>query len=434
MEYQPLLLIYGLPLLVAACLYILLKHRASSRAAAIYEDARQAGLTEPPSLHPVVDPALCCGSAACVAACPEGNVIGIIKGKAQLIDPTLCIGHGACAAACPTHAIQLVFGTKTRGIELPLVTPEFETTIPGIFVAGELGGMGLIRNAVNQGQQAIEAIHRLRDKAQGDMLDVLIVGAGPAGLSASLAAKSLNMRFRTIEQEHMGGTIAHYPRGKVVMTKPAILPIVGQTRFSEISKERLLEFWTRAIETADLTISYDEELKTIVPDQGGFVVETSKGKHHTRSVLLAIGRRGSPRKLGVPGEDLPKVVYRLEAPEQFDNQDVMVVGGGDSALEAAASLAEETRAHVCLSYRGDAFQRARKKNRDRVLAAEASGRLKILLQSNVTEIRPGGVTLEQGGELLRIRNDAVVVCAGGILPTGLLKSMGIEVVTKYGEP
>ncbi|MEZ6002258.1 NAD(P)-binding domain-containing protein [Hyphomonas sp.] len=434
MDLLPSLLVYGIPFVLAAGSYLFFKQRASSRAAAIYQEAREAGLTEPTSLHPVIDPALCCGSAACVAACPEGDVIGIIRGKAQLIDPTLCIGHGACAAACPTKAITLVFGTKTRGVELPLVSPDFETSVPGIFVAGELGGMGLIRNAVNQGQQAVNAIHRLRGQASGGMLDLVIVGAGPAGLSASLAAKSLGMRFTTIEQEKMGGTIAHYPRGKVVMTKPAILPIVGPTRFSEISKEGLLEFWSDAISKADLNIEYDQNLVAIREQSGGFLVETSKVTIEARSVLLTIGRRGTPRKLDVPGEHLPKVVYRLETPEQFAGKDILVVGGGDSALEAAASLVEETSARVHLSYRGDAFQRARRKNRERITSAEESGRLKVLLQSNLIEIQPDTVILDQSGDLHELTNDAIIVCAGGVLPTGLLRDMGVTVVTKYGEP
>ncbi|MEZ5946909.1 MAG: NAD(P)-binding domain-containing protein [Hyphomonas sp.] len=434
MDFQATLLVYAPPFLLAAGIYLLLKHKSSSRASAIYRDAKEAGLTEPPSLHPHIDPALCCGSAACVSACPEGNVIGIIRGKAQLIDPTLCIGHGACAASCPTGAITLVYGTKTRGVELPLVSPEFETSVPGIFIAGELGGMGLIRNAVNQGQQAVNAVNRLRDRGTKDELDLLIVGAGPAGLSASLAAKSLGMRFATIEQEKMGGTIAHFPRGKVVMTRPAILPIIGATRFTEISKEGLLDFWSNAIARADLSISYGERLQAIRQTGAGFAVETTSGTYRTRSVLLAIGRRGTPRKLGVDGEDLSKVVYRLEAPEQFDNQHVLVVGGGDSALEAAASLVEETDAKVILSYRGEAFQRARRRNRERVEAAQATNKLKILLNSNLLEITPDAITLESGDFQKKFRNDAVIVCAGGVLPTALLREIGVTVVTKYGEP
>jgi len=148
--------------------------------------------------------------------------------------------------------------------------------------------------------------------------------------------------------------------------------------------------------------------------------------------LLAIGRRGTPRKLGVPGEDLSKVVYRLIDPEQYSGQHVLVVGGGDSALEAAASIAELGNTHVVLSYRGDAFGRAKQANRARVTAASQSGSLRVMLNSNVKQIVDDAVTIEQSGEVHRVRNDAIVVSAGGILPSDFLRSVGIHVETKYG--
>ena len=434
MESPELLLIYAVPFILGAGLYAFFRIRSSRRAATVFAEASEAGLTEPPSLHPHIDLALCCGAAACVAACPEGDVIGVINGKARLIDPTACIGHGACAAACPTNAITLVFGTKTRGVELPVVSPDFQTNLPGLFVAGELGGMGLIRNAVSQGQQAVEAIDRIRSRAKDDMLDLIIVGAGPAGLSASLTAKARSMRFVTLEQETAGGTIAHFPRGKIVMTKPAILPIIGPMKFSEISKEAFLEFWNGAIRQAELPIEFDVKLEALEQMENGFEVMTSAGRRTARSVLLAIGRRGTPRKLDVPGEDMPKVVYRLDDPSQFSGQRVLVIGGGDSALEAAATLAEETTAIVDLSYRGDAFQRARRRNRDRIDLLSSKGRMTTHLRSSVKSIRSGSATLRTMQGQIELENDAVIVCAGGILPTNLLKTMGVEVVTKYGEP
>lgn len=435
MYSMSLVLVYAAPLMVGSSLYLVARHRRSRAASAILAESVEAGLVEPPSLHPHIDPALCCGAGACAKACPEKNVIGIINGKAHLIDPSACIGHGACAAACPTQAITLVFGTKTRGVELPMVTPTFQTNLPGLFIAGELGGMGLIRNAISQGQQAVEAIGSLRGKASGEMLDLVIVGAGPAGLSASLTAKSLGLRFTTIEQESIGGMIAHFPRGKVVMTKPAVLPIIGPMNFSEISKEKLLDFWHDAIARAGISIHHNIRMEGVVPFEGGLEVVTTAGRLKARSVLLAIGRRGSPRKLGVPGEDLSKVVYRLDDPSQFRGRRVLVVGGGDSALEAAASIAEETSTVVDLSYRGDAFQRARRRNRDRVASLTQAGRIATHLGSEVLRISDGSAVLKAScGRQFDVANDAVIICAGGVLPTGLLKSMGVEVVTKYGEP
>jgi thioredoxin reductase/NAD-dependent dihydropyrimidine dehydrogenase PreA subunit len=426
-------LVYLVPFGASLAAYAWFRGRSSKRAQAVRAEALEAGLTEPASLHPAIDLALCCGSAACVAACPEKTVIGIIDGKAQLIDPTACIGHGACAVACPTQAITLVFGTETRGVDLPLVSPSFETNVPGLFIAGELGGMGLIRNAIEQGKQAVDAIAALPGLGRPDMLDLLIVGAGPAGFSASLAAKEKGLRFRTIEQDSFGGTVSHFPRGKLVMTRPAKLPIIGAVKFKEISKEALLEFWTSVRSQAGIDIHYEERFEGMVPTRGGFIAMTTSGRHPTRAILLAIGRRGTPRQLGVRGEDLSKVVYRLVDPEQFAGRRVLVVGGGDSALEAAATLAEETDAVVCLSYRGDAFQRARRRNRDRIDAAERSGRLAVYLNSEVRLIDKDRVVLSAPSGEMVLGNDAVIICAGGVLPTPFLHSLGVATLTKRGE-
>ncbi len=425
-------LVYIVPFVLGLMLFAMTRRRANRRANRTWEESKEAGLTEPTSLHPHIDLSLCCGSGACVTACPEHTVIGLVDGKAQVVDPTACIGHGACAAACPTQAITLVFGTEKRGVELPTVSPTFETNVPGLFIAGELGGMGLIRNAISQGVQAMDSIAKLPGLRRNDRLDVLIVGAGPSGFAASLAAKEKGLRSLTIEQETFGGTVSHFPRGKLVMTAPAKLPIIGQMKFREVSKETLMAFWKDARDQADLAMSYEEQLTGIERDGDGFIVKTSKGTHRTRAVLLCIGRRGSPRKLGVPGEDQSKVLYRLSDPEQFASQRVLVVGGGDSALEAAATIAEETNAIVDLSYRSEAFARAKRKNRTRVDAAAASGRLTVRLASQITSISKASVQLKTASGPIELPNDAIIVCAGGVLPTDFLKSVGIQTTTKFG--
>jgi thioredoxin reductase (NADPH) len=388
------------------------------------------GLLEPVSLHPLIDTDLCIGSGACVAACPEGDVLGLIKGKSVLINPTHCIGHGACHASCPVNAITLVFGTEKRGIDIPYVSPTFETNVPGIFIAGELGGMGLIRNTIEQGRQAIEAIRKL--KPSGTPLDVVIVGAGPAGFSASLASLQHKLRYVTVEQETLGGRVAHFPRGKIVMTHPAQLPLVGAIKLGEISKEKLLDFMREVEKKTGVRIRYNEGMEEIRKSDKGFIVKTSQGSYETRAVLLTIGRGGTPRKLEVIGEELSKVVYRLIEPEQYRRQRVLVVGGGDAALEAACRIAEEPGATVALSYRGDAFSRAKDKNRQKVKEAEANGRLRVMLNSQIKEIKPEKVILEKNGEIVELPNDAVIVCAGGVLPTEFLKKIGIRVETKFG--
>ncbi len=412
--------------------YFTWSSQADKQARAIQSAALEAGLTEPASLHPSIDPDICIGCGTCVRACPENNVLGIVGGKAQLIEPTHCIGHGACATACPVDSIDLVFGTATRGIDLPTVGPDFQTNVPGVFVAGELGGMGLIRNAVNQGNQALQSIKKLPGLGRKDQLDVLIIGAGPAGFSAALAAKEAGLSYLVLEQDDLGGTVFKYPRGKVVMTAPAKLPLVGQTNFREVSKETLLEFWKKIEADKKLNISYRERVEKVVPLGDGFEVHSTVQLRKCRALLLAIGRRGTPRQLGVPGEDQKKVVYQLIDAEQYKGQHVIVVGGGDSALEAATSIADQPGTTVTLSYRSEAFGRAKQKNREKLTAQQASGRLAVRLKSTIKKIEAGTLDLAYDGKVETIRNDAVIVCAGGILPTEFLKSIGIKMDTKYG--
>jgi thioredoxin reductase/ferredoxin len=430
-----LTIIYAAPLLLTMFWYLRRRIRAEKRTREVFNEAKEAGLLEPVSLHPSIDPVRCLGCAACLRACPEQehhHVFGLIEGKAHLVAPTECIGHGACKAACPVDAITLVFGTETRGVDLPVLNPSFETNVPGVYIAGELGGMGLIRNALTQGRQAIESIAKQGKRAPGKRLDVLIVGAGPAGMAAALTAKSLNLTYRVVEQESLGGCVFKYPRGKLVMTAPVELPLVGKFHFRQTSKEQLLTVWTEIMEKEQLRIQCNERVEAVDKEDDGFVVRTSKAAYRASSVLLAIGRRGTPRKLAVPGEELPKVVYRLIDPDQYIGQEVLVVGGGDSALEAAASIAEVSGTQVTLSYRGEAFGRAKPRNRQRVAQAADRGNLKLLLSSNVSHIHPDLVILEHGGKQVEIRNMAVIVSAGGVLPNEFLNKVGVRVETKYG--
>ncbi|MCP4411889.1 MAG: NAD(P)-binding domain-containing protein, partial [Gammaproteobacteria bacterium] len=387
--------------------------------------------------HPIIDHSKCLGCGSCVSACHEKDVLGIINRKSVLIAPTRCIGHGACKDACPSGAITLVFGTLKRGVDIPIVKPDFETNVPGLFIAGELGGMGLIRNAVEQGRQALESIKGrvVKDGTNGEVHDVLIIGAGPAGISSSLAAIEHKLKYVTLEQETFGGTVAHFPRNKIVMTQPAVLPMFGKTKFTETTKEKLLEFWEDVAKRTNVEIKYNENVLNVERENDYFKVTSQNGKLNTyksQTVLLAIGRRGTPRKLGVTGEDKPKVVYRLADPDQYKSQHVLVVGGGDSALEAAVTLSEAEGTSVSLSYRSEAFGRAKKKNRDKVQKAQVEGQLKVYMKSNVKEIRDDDLLLDHDGQEIELKNDAVIVCAGGILPTAFLKKIGIEVETKRG--
>jgi thioredoxin reductase/NAD-dependent dihydropyrimidine dehydrogenase PreA subunit len=429
------LLIYAAIALLFVGWHVVRRQRRHHAEVGQMREAEKAGLNEPPSLHPVVDPNRCLGSGACARACPEG-ALGVVNGKATLINAASCIGHGACAAACPVQALSLVFGTEKRGIDIPNISKDFETNVPGVFIAGELGGMGLIRKTAEQGRQAMAAI-RKRSGGHSAAHDVVIIGAGPAGISAGLSAIFHKLRYKIIEQEDsLGGSVYHYPRNKLAMTAPVKLDLIGTVRLgTEVQKEKLLAFWHEIVAKTSLKMNFNERFEGLDsrPD-GTFDVRTSRGTYHTRSVLLALGRRGTPRKLGVPGEEAPKVMYRLVDAEQYTGRAMLVVGGGDSALEAAIALAAEPGTTVTLSYRGDAYARVKEKNRSRLDEQVAAGRIRSLLKSKVQKIEDGSATLALAdGTTEAVANDYVIVCAGGELPTPLLKSIGIRFETKFGK-
>ncbi len=428
-----ILFLYMGVLIAVVATYFFLRYRRHHKSLTARETALASGLAEPASLHPLFDDSVCIGCAACVTACPEGGVIGLIHNKATLINPSHCIGHGACQKSCPVGAIELVFGTEKRGVDIPMVKPTFETNVEGIYIAGELGGMGLIRNAIEQGRQAMDSIRKSAAVGGQQPYDVVIIGAGPSGISSTLAAKQHGLRYKTMEQDSLGGTVAHFPRGKIVMTQPVEIPMVGKVKIRETTKEALLEMWQDITERTGVEISFHERMEGIEKTATGFIVKSNRGSYETATVLLTIGRRGTPRKLGVPGEEQNKVVYRLIDAEQYKGQHVLVVGGGDSALEAATTIADQPGTTVTLSYRSGAFSRAKEKNRQRVDELAAADRLQVLLSSNVQEITEKQVRIQcADGNEITIDNDGVIICAGGLLPTPMLREIGIEVETKHG--
>ena len=406
----------------------------------VADDLAAMGEMVPASLSPLIDPDRCIGSGACVRACPEKVVLGIVAGRAKLVNPLGCVGHGACEAACPVNAITLVYGTKTRGVELPRIDPNFQTNQPGVYVIGELGGMGLIRNAISQGRQAAEHViagspEQPPRRGCNGALDALVVGAGPAGISATLALLDAGLSVLLIEREAFGGTIMHYPRAKVVMTGALDIPRYGKVNKRTMAKEDLVALWheIRARTAPPLVTGELVEWLSLAAD-GMWVAHGSNGERRAANVLLALGVRGSPQKLGVPGEELPKVSYRLLEPSEFSGKHVLVVGGGNSAVESALALADAGGcASVAISYRRSQFARCRGSNRTRIAEAIASGRVRGLLETEVERVDHDRIELTTAAGPLTLLNDAVIVQIGGTAPSTLLKSFGIEVVTKYGE-
>jgi thioredoxin reductase (NADPH) len=427
-------------LLAAALLYGLwsaLDKRRETHHKKLLDETQELGEDAVPgSLHPEIDPYKCIGSGSCIAACPEKNVLGIVAGKATLVGPLACIGHGACAASCPVGAIRLVFGTETRGLELPYVDPNFQTRMPGLYIVGELGGMGLIRNAVSQGAQAASHVAANGRRGEGKIWDAVVVGAGPAGISATLRLMQSKYNVLLLESESFGGTITHYPRAKIAMTGTLDIPLVGRIRKRTMTKEELLALWNGIREKTGLNVMTGQRVEALSssPDGTHFVVQSSEHTFRAANVLLALGRRGTPNRLGVPGEELPKVAYRLLEPREFAGQHVLVVGGGNSAVENALSLADSgVCKSVTISYRRGAFARCRSENKARIDAAIRAGAIRSLLPSEVKSIAPHAVHLHVDGVAREIANDAVIVQIGGTAPSQLLKSFGIELVTKYGE-
>ncbi len=412
--------------------------RASSKKSKIVkskiETSKKLGFYEPVSLHPVVDPGKCIGVGACIKACPEHDIIGMIDGQAQVINASRCVGHGACFHACPVDAISLCIGTEKRGVELPHISQEYETNVPGLFIAGELGGMGLIKNAVEQGKLAVNFLAKKINNSVKTDYDVIIIGAGPAGISATLSAVKNNLKFLTIEQDSLGGTVFNFPRAKIVMTAPMDLPMYGKIKLRETSKTALIDLWHSVLEKNRITINEYEKVESI--ERKGnylFEVKSSKGVYSTKGVIIAIGRRGSPRKLNVPGEEKEKVAYRLIEPEFIKDKKILVVGGGDSAIESALLLCSENE--VTLSYRKDSFARLKPKNFENINGVSSKNKIKIIYNSNVKEILDDKVVLKINtkDEQLMIENDLVFIFAGGLLPTDFLHKTGIKITKKYGE-
>jgi thioredoxin reductase (NADPH) len=385
----------------------------------------------PKAQHPHIDNNQCIGCATCTSVCPEGDVLAMIGGKAVLVNGHKCIGHGLCAEACPVGAIEMKMASPGMSADVPFLTPDFETSIPNMFIVGELGGLALIKNAVNQGRDCVDTIAaRLKGnggaQTSSGVHDVVIVGAGPAGISASLRAIENKLKYLTIERDEIGGTVAKYPRQKLVMTSPVEFPMYGKFKKMQLSKENLLAFWDMVLNRADFNCCTGEKVDDIKKGEDGiFTIITTTNEYRARAVILALGKAGEPRKLGVKGEDLPKVMYRLIEADHYINKKILIIGGGDSAVEAAMGLANQVGNQVTLSYRSERFSRIKERNQRRIDEYSKNGKVKVLFNSNPVEFKPESVLLDVAGTKQELPNDFVWIFAGGNPPTAFLKKVGV---------
>jgi thioredoxin reductase/ferredoxin len=425
-------------LVVSLVALALVARRAESRAVratlAERRSAKAEGSAQPRLQYPHVDLSRCIGCGACVAACPEDNVLGMVHGQAVVLHGSRCVGHGRCATACPVGAIALTFADLAERRDIPALAPNFESTrTPGLFLAGEVTGLALVRTAIAHGTAvAAEVARRRRDvDSAPSLLDLCIVGAGPAGLACSLEAKRLGLSFVTLERERVGGAVAQYPRRKLVMTQPVELPLHGRLARTSYAKEELVELWEQVAAREGLPIRTGETFERVERLADGVLrVVTHSGSYDARHVCLALGRRGTPRKLGVPGEDLAKVAYALLDAQSYTNRRILVVGGGDSAVEAAMGLAEQPGNRVTLSYRQGALSRIKARNAVRFARDVDSGAVAVLYHSKVLRITPDAVLLEvvEDGATRQVwlDNDEVFVFAGGTPPFEQLERSGVS--------
>ncbi|HKW75570.1 MAG TPA: NAD(P)-binding domain-containing protein [Terriglobales bacterium] len=427
------LITYGIGGLICFFFLIVYLRRLKKAEARAREAAEKGKLFSegPKAQHPHIDTNYCIGCGTCTSVCPEGDVLAMIGGKAVIINGHKCIGHGLCADACPVGAITMVMASPSMAADMPYLTPEYETSVANLFIVGELGGLALIKNAVNQGRSCIDTI-AARLKAAGapqpvaGIYDVLIVGAGPAGISASLRAIENKLNYITLERDEVGGTVAKYPRQKLVMTSPVEFPMYGKFKKMQLSKENLLAFWDMVLNRADFNVSTGDKVEDIQKDEKGiFSIVTATKHYRARSVVLALGRAGEPRKLGVKGEDLPKVMYRLIEADHYINKKILVVGGGDSAVEAAMGLASQSGNQVTLSYRSERFSRIKERNVKRIEECMRSGKVRVLFNSSPVEFKPESVIIDMNGTRQEIANDFVWIFAGGSPPNAFLKKIGV---------
>jgi thioredoxin reductase (NADPH) len=390
----------------------------------------------------------CVPIGACVKACPF-DVLAMVPhpdrgGKVlpKAVNLEQCKACRACEESCGVKAIQVVTaGESAAALSLPEIDANYESNVPGLYVIGEAAGKPLVKNANNLGFHVVN--HMLTDglapghaQSAGLDYDVIVLGAGPAGLSAAVSAKKVGLRALLLER-HEAFANTHrkdYPKGKEVIAEPIDVQSLGHLPIFTATKEEVLAAWGAVIEKEQLDIRYHTRIESIERDDSGFTVLTDSARYDALRVVIATGARGSPRRLAVPGAELPHVRYALEDANEFANVACVVVGGGDNALETAIFLSDAQRGKkgsVALVYRGNSFKRARAEARAEVEARAKAGRLTVHLDTNPIEIRANTIALEKkGGAKLDVRADAVFTMLGAEPALDFLSRIGVKIVQK----
>ncbi|HMG53008.1 MAG TPA: NAD(P)-binding domain-containing protein, partial [Kofleriaceae bacterium] len=379
----------------------------------------------------------CTGCDACVAVCPT-NVLDLVENKSRVLRFHDCIQCEACMFACPTEALVMFpEGGLPPALKVPEMDENFQTAVPGQYLIGEVAGKPLVKNAANLGRGVVEhaLASGMRPGALGggdNVVDVAIVGSGPGGLSAALTCIQRGLSYVVLEKEQViASTISRYPKGKLVMAEPYEAVNISLLPVFDSAKEQLLPIWRELIERVGLTIKQGESVETVTrAGDGNFDVRTTVATYRAQRVVLSIGTRGKPRTLQVPGENLPKVFSLLEDPDEWRGRAVLVVGGGDSACEAALALAD-AGAKVTISYRGKGFNRAAPKNKQAIESYAGQGRIKAKLGSQVIAFEPETVTLAlNDGSQKRYANDGAFVLIGADPPVQWLEKLGIRFIER----
>jgi len=380
----------------------------------------------------------CTGCDACVVVCPT-DVLELVDNKSKVVRFGDCIQCEQCMWACPTQALVMHWeDTDPPPLKVPELDPFYQTRVEGMFLIGEVAGKGLVKNAANAGRAVVERLvqtglapsGRRGRSTSGGEVDVAIVGSGPGGLAAALSCIHHGLSYVVLEKEQViASTIARYPKGKDVMAEPYTIRNVSLLPMYDSSKEELLGLWQEVIRQTGMEVRMGEAVETVKRDGAGlFEVRTTVAAYRARRAIVATGTRGKPRTLGVPGENLPKVCSLLEDPALYRGQDVLVVGGGDSAVEAAMALAD-AGARVALSYRGKSFARAAAKNKQRIGEYAKDNKVLVLFGSQVVCLEEDSVTINLGDQDKRLPNRAAFVLIGADPPVAWLEKLGVT----YGE-